>query len=1467
MAKITRNFIAGIMNKDIDERLVPNGQHIHGQNLRINSTESSDKGVIENSIGNVGLTEIKFNGQALSSEARTIGAIADEARETLYWFVHDPQFAVGATGKLDLILSYNAISNNLTYHVVSIDDGGGGNTTLNFNPQYLITGVNFVDNLLFFTDNYNAPRCINITRQYAAPIANIDQFENKEILVIKQPPVVPLVVTPLTINSEDTYMEERFLCFAYRYRYQDGEYSATTQFTDPIFFPKSFAFETSSYLNEGMINSINGCILSYNTGDKEVVSVDLLYKEAGSNIVRIIERIEKTNNLPDNSTQTYGFSNQKVFTILPESELLRLYDNVPRYAKAQTLMGNRLMYGNYTEGYDLIADDNLPVRLEYEIDLISETPGLSDLVTQIDQSTYLYGGITIANDTLIAVDLSTEAGNLVEGAVISIDISFQHGFYTGAVVPTDVLAATNINFTFILPKNYNSVYELAISPEFQSSVGLVGEIEPAPNSCVGIRFTDQFNCLIPDTRNNFTRIASGINAADEPIAIFASPSSDVIAFQIIATEYQEAITLNTAYAFYEVTEVSAFFQKTSNNGSLHSNRSYEVGMIYMDEYLRSTTVLTSPDNNLFIPCQFSANQNKIQVTIPPTQRPPSWAKYFKFGIKTDREGYEIIYSLFFIRDTETTDIYCLLEGENARKAEEGDRLTVKSDTSGAATSCQYTTILEKKAQEKDFLGVNNPAPSGVYIKLNSGDFNAEINPNSIIDEGNRIEEAGSLIFSNLGEKFPIMSYPTNKPDPLNPGNFIDYTVPAGSRIVLSFQFRRLGRGDGTGACERRIYTYDKSFISSAEYPSFEAWFKGDLIDRTINDGISDVGDNSGDILNTFIPLTATVRANAITPELGRNFWRFFRDPATNESSLLLSGTAICSGTAYPENKTKSTVSARIQVFRADNLLVFETQPQDTLPDVYYEGSQLFEIDSLRQHEGNVQNQNYVGNLPAIIDTNFYNCYSFGNGVESYKIRDSIVGKQFNLGNRVMAVAGQDYKEAKRFADITYSGVYNNETNVNKFNEFNLGLLNFKQLERRFGEIYILDGRETDVRVLQEDKVSYVLEGKNLLSDASAGGVIASIPEVLGTQMARIEEFGISANPESYARYGRNVFFTDAKRGAVLMLSGVDRGESMTLISDLGMGSWFRDIFINNFSTQKLGGFDPYMDEYVLTINDQELPVEQECLSCGNVTTYTFTNDSPIQYCVNLGNSVGTVTVSYQIISVVGDIEIEATYNSITTTSGEVNVSGSFTFQKDSISENNVVIDLSTLSGTAVVQVSVSCPLPETLRVVQVSVTNNSDSGKFIHNQYRYVDTPFVSPLQSTLVEFAVGSTNPLVSQYSVLVGAQGLGAIPTNGSTVTLISNKIDFDNFNFDVAQHRFRYLRSNTLYNNTQADISALLAAATTATPITGSGNTFQADFIMPSSGDYLYLIWDYRTAYEIDMCFDSVNSRGLCCCGCQP
>ena len=129
----------------------------------------------------------------------------------------------------------------------------------------------------------------------------------------------------------------------------------------------------------------------------------------------------------------------------------------------------------------------------------------------------------------------------------------------------------------------------------------------------------------------------------------------------------------------------------------------------------------------------------------------------------------------------------------------------------------------------------------------------------------------------------------------------------------------------------------------------------------------------------------------------------------------------------------------------------------------------------------------------------------------------------------------------------------------------------------------LDGRETDVLCLQEDKISYVLAGKNLLTDATGGGAVTSVPEVLGTQIARIEEYGISFNPESYAKWGSNKFFTDAKRGAVLQLKGTSaQNEQLKVISESGMRSWFRDLFIEDFNTQKLGGYDPYMNEYVLS---------------------------------------------------------------------------------------------------------------------------------------------------------------------------------------------------------------------------------------------------------------------------------------------
>ena len=78
--------------------------------------------------------------------------------------------------------------------------------------------------------------------------------------------------------------------------------------------------------------------------------------------------------------------------------------------------------------------------------------------------------------------------------------------------------------------------------------------------------------------------------------------------------------------------------------SLHSNRGYDVGIVYMDEFNRASTALVSENNTVHVPCSNCDKRNWIKVTIPISQRAPYWAKRYKFVIKADRENYETIYA-------------------------------------------------------------------------------------------------------------------------------------------------------------------------------------------------------------------------------------------------------------------------------------------------------------------------------------------------------------------------------------------------------------------------------------------------------------------------------------------------------------------------------------------------------------------------------------------------------------------------------------------------------------------------------------------------------------------------------------------------------------------------------------------------------------------------------------------------------
>jgi hypothetical protein len=890
-------------------------------------------------------------------------------------------------------------------------------------------------------------------------------------------------------------------------------------------------------------------------------------------------------------------------------------------------------------------------------------------------------------------------------------------------------------------------------------------------------------------------------------------------------------------------------------------------MVYMDEFNRATTALVSPFNTEHVPCRLSVNKNSIKVTIPISQRAPAWAKRFKFVCKADAENYETIYTSLFFTQVGTNNIYFLLQGENMRKVEVGDRYIVKRDTSGALLNCAYATVLEKEAQQAGFISTTSGAapPAGVYMKMAPEGFQAELPANAVINPGSITTN------ENNGGDYPLQDYPMNIWDG---AAWVDYTVPAGSIIQMSFNFTRRGAGDGNNSCERRIYDNSVTLVSTANYDNMYDWWVGDNVESVLNSGTQEVG-GSGNcpILNTFYP-TLGIPAGDVC----NNKYQFYRY-GDNRLVLKITGTQRCNGSTGSERR-RSSITTKITVFRTDALVVFETFPNDTLPDVFFENNLSFPIDKEGNHLsdgalGDVS-QDIGSGIPGEFNTGFFNCFAFGNGIESYKVRDSLIGRAFNLGERVTTVSAQDYQEARRFADITYSGVYNQETNVNKLNEFNLGLLNFKNLEASFGDIQILDGRETDVLTLQEDKISYVLAGKNLLSDAGAGSALTSVPEVLGNQIARVEKYGISFNPESYVQWGYDRFFTDVKRGAVIQLKGDSMSQDqLAVISEANMRTWFRDEFINSFTTQKLGGYDPYMNEYVLSTNDRQLPAINLCSECG--ITQVFSASAPIeenvlaaQYCVELGSAVGEVSVQWEVISISEGalFDVQANYDGSTSSSGYINYGDGFSFPKSLITLTTAEIYLYVTNGEVVLSLTVYCPESRPITVIEVVLTSDQNSGETIHTQYRYVDGAYFSPLQTNSVLFDIG-TNPVVSRYNATTGTQGTGAIPTDGSTLIIGTNKIVPDTYDFNTVGNSFKWLRSSTFYSATPGDIADLLSASITATPITGGPIQYQSSFVVPSTGEgYLYLIWDLRNSSVSYLCA-AKDEEGIydICCDCGP
>ena len=154
MAKIVNNFIKGRMNKDLDDRLIPQGEYRNSVNTQISKSEGQNVGALENSIGNKILKNADFRTLLGVNTLVSIGVFADETNNRVFIFLTDKTGGSYDPTANHFLMLYDVESENYNILIKG--------RWLNFAISNPITGVNLLENLLFWTDNRNQPRVINV---------------------------------------------------------------------------------------------------------------------------------------------------------------------------------------------------------------------------------------------------------------------------------------------------------------------------------------------------------------------------------------------------------------------------------------------------------------------------------------------------------------------------------------------------------------------------------------------------------------------------------------------------------------------------------------------------------------------------------------------------------------------------------------------------------------------------------------------------------------------------------------------------------------------------------------------------------------------------------------------------------------------------------------------------------------------------------------------------------------------------------------------------------------------------------------------------------------------------------------------------------------------------------------------------------------------------------------------------------
>ncbi len=373
------------LNSSVDARYRPSTDMADALNITFGDDHSASEGNVTSDLGHHATTggdlgvlkptsgNLAVEGSVFTAQSKVIGSVTDDVLGIIFFFVwaassdtmgvwaYDKDGVLPGSSPDSYVEVYTSsrfgfpATGFVTGDVVHIGQKDSSDAQI-ANPSNEF-GRNVV---LYFTDNINEPRKLDVYKAMSSNLSGYDKYdENDFIKACPRTPLEPITWQFSVDSSRQTSNFEKIpgMQFAYQFLYEGGIESPISTYSK-LAIPKE-------YLQQGVNTvaslSVNVCLLTIPEKStvanevknitSEVEKIRILVRFGNAGGFKVVEEIE-----PSESTN-YLFHNDRVLYPVSEEETAMHFSGLPRKARAQAVVSNRLMYANYLEGFDNVKCD------------------------------------------------------------------------------------------------------------------------------------------------------------------------------------------------------------------------------------------------------------------------------------------------------------------------------------------------------------------------------------------------------------------------------------------------------------------------------------------------------------------------------------------------------------------------------------------------------------------------------------------------------------------------------------------------------------------------------------------------------------------------------------------------------------------------------------------------------------------------------------------------------------------------------------------------------------------------------------------------------------------------------------------------------------------------------------------------------------------------------------------------------